>query len=102
METYAEAEWIVTQLASDGLAAKHWNIDLNPAVEQGYNIHLPVNGMVGNQIFRVILFCGGKILAAPMLGLSRPYENPSRTERDLAYYVKWLTARINNAKNATA
>ncbi|KKU13579.1 MAG: hypothetical protein UX17_C0013G0006 [Parcubacteria group bacterium GW2011_GWC2_45_7] len=97
-KTYADAEWIVGKLAKKGYHAKNFSIELDTAVGEGYNIHIPVNGMVGNQIFRVILFCGGKILAAPRLGLSRCYEDNSRTEKDFAFHVKWLTAWINQGK----
>lgn len=95
-KTYEDAEWIVEKLTKDGFNAKNWAIDLNPAVEDGYNIIIPVNGMVGNQIFRVLLFCGGTILAAPRLGLSKLYEDNSRTEKDFEYHIKWLVALINN------
>lgn len=94
-KTYEDAEYIVTELKKEGLNAKNWAIDLNPAVEDGYNILVPVNGMVGNQMFRVLLFCGGKILSATRLGLSRPYEDNSRTEKDYEFHIKWLVAMIN-------
>lgn len=98
-KTYEDAEWIVSELKKKGLNAKNMAIDLNPAVEQGYNVLIPVNGMVGNQIFRVILFCGGKILSATRLGFSRLYEDNSRTEKDYEFHVKWLVAMINKKKN---
>jgi len=72
---------------------------LNPAVEDGYNVICPVNGMVANQMFRVLLFCGGKVLAATRLGLSRLYEDNSRTEKDYEFHVKWLVALVNKRKN---
>ncbi len=97
-KTYEDAEWIVAELTKKGFDAKNWSIDLNPAVEAGYNIHIPVNGMVGNQIFRVVLFCGGKILACPRLGLSRCYEDNSRTEKDYEFHIKWLAAWINSKR----
>lgn len=97
-KTYEDAEWIVGELKKKGYDAANWAIDLNPAVEAGCNLLVPVNGMVGNQIFRVILFCGGKVLAATRLGLSRFYEDNSRTEKDFEYHVKWLTALINKKK----
>ena len=98
-KTYEDAEWIVSELKKKGFEAKNWAIDLNPAVEAGSNVLIPVNGMVGNQIFRVLLFCGGKILACPRLGLSRCYEDNSRTEKDYEYHVKWLVAMINKKKS---
>ena len=97
-KTYEDAEWVVKNLKEKGYDAKNWAIDLNPAVEAGANILVPVNGMVANQIFRVLLFCGGKILAATRLGLSRFYEDNSRTEKDYLFHVKWLVAMINKKK----
>ncbi|KHO47091.1 MAG: Methanogen marker protein 4 [archaeon GW2011_AR5] len=97
-KTYEDAEWIVAELQKKGYHAKNWAIDLNPAVEEGYNIHIAVNGMVGNQIFRAVLFCGGKVLAATRFGLSRPYEDNSRTERDFDFHIKWLVALINQKR----
>ncbi|MEX1014798.1 MAG: hypothetical protein WDZ80_06590, partial [Candidatus Paceibacterota bacterium] len=97
-KTYEDAEWIVSQLKDDGFEAKNWSIDLNLALEEGYNLHVPVNGMVGNQIFRAILLSGGKILTATRRGLSRHYEDNSRTEKDFTFHVKWLVALINKDK----
>lgn len=96
--TYKDAEWIIHQLRKKGLTAKNWAIDLNLAVEAGWNVIIPVNGMVGNQIFRAVLFSGGKILAAPRMGLSRFYEENSRTEKDFFYHVLFLTIRILQSK----
>jgi len=97
-KTYEDAEWIVKKLKETGFHAKNWAIDLNPAVEEGYNLLIPVNGMVGNQIFRVLLFCGGKLLAAPRIGTPHPYEDNSRTEKDFEPHVKFLVANINKVK----
>ena len=97
-KTYEDAEWIVARLKKQGYEAKNWAIDLNPAVEAGYNILIPVNGMVGNQMFRVLLFCGGKVLICPRLGYSRCYEDNSRTEKDFDFHVKWLASWINSRK----
>lgn len=98
-KTYEDAEWIVEQLTKQGYDAKHWSIDLNLAVEDGYNVLIPVNGLVGNQIFRVLLFCGGKIIASPRIGLSKPYEDNFRSEKDFEPHVRWLTAWINSRKS---
>lgn len=98
-KTYEDAEYITEKLKEKGYNAKNWAIDLNPAVEDGCNVICPVNGMVGNQMFRVLLFCGGKILSATRLGLSRCYEDNSRTEKDFEFHIKWLVAMINKKKN---
>lgn len=100
-KTYEEAEWLVSELQQQGYRAKNWSIDLNPAIEAGANILIPVNGMVGNQIFRIILVCGGKNIAAPEFGFSRPYEETSRTETDFTNHIKFLVARINQQKGTS-
>lgn len=97
-KTYEDAEWIVESLKNQGFKAKNWSIDLNVAIEEGCNLHIPVNGMVGNQIFRIILSSGGRILAMTRRGLSRHYEDNSRTEKDFTFHVKWLVALINKDK----
>lgn len=98
-KTYEDAEWMVSNLKEKGYEVKNWAIDLDLAVEAGYNLLVPVNGMVGNQIFRVLLFCGGKILSGTRLGPSRYYEDNSRNEKDFEFHVKWLVAMINKKKN---
>jgi len=99
-KTYEDAEWIVARLRKRGYEAKNWAIDLNPAVEAGYNLLIPVNGMVGNQIFRAMHICGAKILICPRLGLSHCYEDNSRTEKDFEPHIKWVVAWINDKKIA--
>lgn len=94
-QTYTDAEWVARQLKRRGYKAKNWSIDLNPAVEQGCNIIMPVNGMVGNQLFRVMLICGGKLVSIPRLRVRHFYEDNSRTEKDFESHVKYLVARIN-------
>jgi len=94
-KTYEEAEWIVKNLKEKGYEAENWTIDLNPAVEADCNILVPTNGMVGNQIFRVLLFCGGKVLFGLRLGLSRCYGDNSRTEKDFESHIKYLAITIN-------
>ena len=78
-----------------GYDAKNWSIDLNVAIEEGANLIIPANGMVGNQIFRTVLFCSGKSFGGPRLGLSRYYGDNSRTEKDFEPHIKFLAARIN-------
>lgn len=95
-KTYRDANWLVNKFEKSGFEAKNLVIDVDKAIKGGYNIILPVNGMVGNQIFRVVLFCGGKNLATPRLGLSYAYEENSRNETDLLFHVKWLAAMINS------
>jgi predicted methyltransferase MtxX (methanogen marker protein 4) len=94
-DTFDDANWIVEQLRSAGFSAENAEINLNTAIEAGHNLHVPVNGMVGNQIFRTLVFCGGRMLTTTRFGLSRPYEDNSRSEIDFEPHVKWLVALIN-------
>jgi predicted methyltransferase MtxX (methanogen marker protein 4) len=99
-KTYEDAEWIVERFKEDGYEAKNWAIDANPAIEAGFNLIIPPNGMVGNQMFRILLLCGGRILFGTYLNFSHPYEDNSRTEKDFEYHIKWLTAVINKKAKA--
>jgi predicted methyltransferase MtxX (methanogen marker protein 4) len=99
-QTYEEADWIVAALSKKGITARNCAIDLNVAIENGFNIHVPVNGMVGNQAFRAFLSGGGCPLAAPRIGLSRVYEDNSRTEKDFNFHVLWTVAQINRHKQS--
>jgi predicted methyltransferase MtxX (methanogen marker protein 4) len=94
-ESYRDAEWLADSLCSAGLNALNMTIELNVAIEQGYDLHVPVNGIIGNQIARAFMVSGGKMLAAPRIGFSRPYEDNSRTEGSLHHHVRWLTALAN-------
>ena len=94
-QTYRDAEWIVEELMKDGVDAKNWSIDFDLAARDGYTIHVPVNGMVGNQMFRVLLLCGGKILIGTRSMSPHIREDNSRNEKDFDFHVKWLAALIN-------
>jgi predicted methyltransferase MtxX (methanogen marker protein 4) len=96
--SYEDAQWILRELSCKGYEAKNWGVDLNVAVEEGYLIHVPVNGMVGNQAFRGFQAGGGKVLAVPRIGLSRFYEDNSRTETDFDFHFTWVVAQINRRK----
>lgn len=97
-QTYEDADWIVGELSKRGWEAKNCTIELDAAVQDGYNIHVPVNGMVGNQASRGVLAGGGAIVAVPRLGLSRLYEDNTRTEKDFEFHIQWLVAQINRRK----
>lgn len=94
-KTYEDAEWIVNKLKDSNLEVKNYSVDLDIAVKDGYTIIVPVNGMVGNQIFRAILLSGGKLLTATYFGLDHYIEDNSRNEKDLDFHIKWLVALIN-------
>ena len=98
-KTYEDAEFIVDELKKENIEVKNYAIDVDLAVKDGYTILIPVNGMVGNYIFRTLLLCGGKILIATLFGLSRFFEDNSRNEKDFTFHIKWITALINKKKH---
>jgi len=92
--TFEDANWIVDQLQSRSIPAKNIEVDINTAIIGGVNVVVPVNGMVGNQIARIILQCGGDILAVPRTGFSRPYEDNSRSEKKFRNHLLRLLSEI--------
>ncbi len=99
-QTYKDAEDIVKYFKNKGIKAKNYAIELQTAVQDGCNIIIPPNGMVGNQIFRALcLLGGGKLLTASRANLPHPYEDNSRNEIDFEAHIKWLVAWINSKKN---
>ncbi len=97
-QTRPDANWIVERLKDADFRAENVGIDLDAALAGEYNIHVPVNGIVGNQIFRALVFCGGKVLTATRIGFSRPYEDNSRSEKDFESHIRWLAGYINKKK----
>jgi predicted methyltransferase MtxX (methanogen marker protein 4) len=96
--TRSDADWIVEELDDAGFEAHNVGIDLDEALAGDFNIHVPVNGMVGNQIFRALFFCGGRVLTATRIGFSRPYEDNARAEKDFQPHIRWLVGFINKKK----
>ena len=97
-QTFVDANWIVEKLSAENFTARNSGIDLDISLASEYNIHVPVNGMVGNQLFRALVFCGGRVLTATRIGFSRPYEDNARSERDFYSHIFWLAAYINKKK----
>lgn len=98
-ETYRDAEIIVKYFRRKGVVAKNYAIELSTAIEDGCNIIIPPNGMVGNQIFRVLcLSGGGKVIIGPRINLPHVYEDNSRNEKDYSYHLKWVVAWANSRK----
>jgi len=96
--TWRDAEKCVKYFKAKGYNAINYNIETNTAVEDGANLLTPVNGMVGNQMFRMVLLCGGKILIAPHINFPHVYEDCSRTEKDFLWHIKYAAAWANMKK----
>lgn len=98
-KNYEDAQEIVDYFKQKGIEIKNYAIELNAAVEDGCNIIVPPNGMVGNQIFRALgLIGGGKLLTGSRANIPHPYEDNSRCEKDFEPHIKWLVAWINGRK----
>lgn len=93
--THDDALFLVQRLAMAGFFAQNRNIELNTSVEDGFNLHICVNGVVGNQVVRAVMACGGKFLTCTRIGLSRVYEDNSRTEKDFETHIRWAAALAN-------
>ncbi len=98
LQTYEDAEWIVEQLRQRGFKATNWTIELNVALDAGANLLIPVNGLVGNQVFRAVQMGSGRVVLTPQLGFSRCYETCSRNEKDFFTHLQWLAAWINRSR----
>lgn len=98
-ETYEDAQYGVEYFTKEQVEAKNYAIELSTALDEGCNIIVPPNGMVGNQIFRSLcLVGGGRIVAAQRANMPHPWEDNSRNEKDFEPHVKWLAAWINGKK----
>lgn len=93
--TYEDAEFLASYFRQRGIKAKNYSIEIQAALDDGCNVIVPPNGMVGNQIFRTLVFLGnGKLLMAPRLNFPHPYEDNSRNETDFESHVRFLAAWI--------
>ncbi len=98
-KTYEQAEAVVKHFKRKRYQIKNYAIELNGAVEDGCNIIVPPNGMVGNQWFRALCLIGkGKILICSRTNLPHVYEDNSRNEKDFSFHIKWAAAWANSKK----
>ncbi len=102
-QTYKDAEYLSAYFRRRGIKATNYAIEIQTALNEGCNIIVPPNGMVGNQIFRTLVFLGGgKLLMSPRLNLPHPYEDNSRNETDFESHVRFLAAWIGLRKRRAA
>jgi len=94
-KTYEDAEWIVKKLKDDGYVASNYTIDVDVAIKDGYNILLPVNGLVANQIFHLLFVFGGQDFGI-RIGFSKIYIDNSRNETNFEPHIKFACALANS------
>ena len=99
---WQESDNIVEKLRANGFEAVNMGIEIDKAVEK-YNFILPVNGVVGNQIFRtLVILGGGGVLGMPAFNIedfSLCYEDNSRNEESYCSHVKAALVWSNLGKH---
>ena len=99
---WQESENIVEQLQTNGFEAENMGIEIDKAVER-FNFILPVNGVVGNQLFRtLVLLGGGGVLGMPAFNVENfglCYEDNSRNEVNYNSHIKAAIVWSNIGKH---
>jgi predicted methyltransferase MtxX (methanogen marker protein 4) len=94
--TYDDAGTIVANLRAESFTAENMTIEFNTAVAKGFNLHICLNGIVGNQVGRAVMSSGGKMLTCARIGFSHVYEDNSRTQTDFRSHIQWASALVNS------
>jgi len=90
-ETIIDADFIVDELIKKGFDAENREIELYQAIKAGFNILVPVNGIVGNQLFRAFIAGGFQNIFSPRLGVNQYFADNDRNQDDLYLHIKNLT-----------
>jgi putative methanogen marker protein 4 len=74
--------------------ATNYSILIEDAIEDNANLIIPPNGIVGNLIFRTLVFLGnGRGYGAPIVGVERPCIDTSRAQSKEGYIRAIMTAK---------
>lgn len=96
--TLATAEALAKQLQNVGIDATNYNILIEDAV-QSSNILVAPDGIIGNLIFRTLVFLGGgKGHGAPFFGIPHTFVDTSRSGASFADAILIASALSNLAK----
>lgn len=91
-ETLKEAQEVTGALSKE-MTAKNYYILIENALEDGANIMIPPNGLLGNYIFRtLVLAAGQKSYGAPILGMDSVFVDTSRANTPEGYARAIMTA----------
>jgi predicted methyltransferase MtxX (methanogen marker protein 4) len=94
-ETYKDAEEIVAHF-KNGYDIKNYNIEFEKALADQCSIITEVNGMVGNQVLRSLVFAGGlKIYGVPVCGIRETVIDTFRNSDDFTLYILFCAALIS-------
>ncbi|MEW6610838.1 MAG: hypothetical protein AB1352_04430 [Patescibacteria group bacterium] len=99
--TWESAEYLVGYYSQKGFDAKNYEIHVEHAVNDGCDIICVAEGPLGNAMFRGAFFLGGaKLVAAPRMAMSIPYEDTSQSEQDYFVHFPFVAAMINGNLSA--
>lgn len=104
-DSWEDAEAVTAYLKGKGISAANYEIELDLAVQEA-NIVFPVNGLVGNQIYRSLVFLGaGAVVAVPAFTrmydpLLVCYEDNSRNENEYGQHIRAAMALAVARKKA--
>jgi putative methanogen marker protein 4 len=91
-ETLKEAQEVTDALSAE-MTAVNYHILIEDALEDGANIIIPPNGLLGNYIFRtMVLAAGQKSFGAPLLGIESVFIDTSRANTPEGYARAIMTA----------
>ena len=86
-ETHRNAEEIIAHFKGN-YDIKNYNIEFEKAIDDQCSIITEINGMVGNQVLRSLVFAGGlKIYGAPVYGIKEIVVDTFRNSNDFTLYV---------------
>ena len=92
-KAHMRAVWLREQ----GYEVKEVYIELETAVAWGANFVIPTIGMIGNAVFRALVYLGGwKLVSCPYLDLGDVYEDGSRNEVDFEHHIIHAVAMLNS------
>lgn len=95
-ETYHQAEYLVKYYAKKGYETKNYNIELEKAIPDKVNIVVPVNGMVGNQVNKSLMFFGGfELIACPVAGIKENISEDMRNQLSFYWVIIHTAAKAN-------
>lgn len=95
-QIHEQGEAVVEGLRRKGINAELCNNRLEDAIENVGNIIVPVNGIIGHQIYRSVCHLGGgKPICGPILGYDLIICDQTKRESDLVPHLRFAAAWAN-------
>ncbi|MBI5466222.1 MAG: hypothetical protein HY974_02960 [Candidatus Kerfeldbacteria bacterium] len=87
-------------LRKRGYDVTEYFFEYETAVWQHSNLIIPSIGLVGNALFRALVYLGGwQTISCPYLDLGVSYEDGSRNEKDFFWHIVHCVAMVNKEKS---